>query len=1025
MSDRLPSVTSQIPRDLRQFLDRLRELVAGGSSDRLISLSDLTAAGVVTSDRQGNIVGPTSIVYATPPAPTNVAAAGAIRNIIVTWDTPVYTGHAYAEVWGSSTNNIGAAVLLGMAPGAIYVDPTGAGTTRYYWVRFVNIADTAGPYNAVLGTQGTTGPEVAYLLSTLTGQITESQLFTSLGSRINLIDGAATLAGSVNARIQTETTARQNAITAEASARTTAITNEASIRAQAILDEASARSTADGNLQSQINTIVAAGSSDTATILAALQTEQTARVAADTAEATSRETLATQLRGAYTGTDPSQLLTGILYNERQTRITAEGAISTSVTSLSSTVTNNYTTLNSAIATEATTRANADTTISSTITSLTATVGTKVRTFAQTAAPTTGQIIGDIWFDTDDNNKIYRWDGSAWAAADDGRIATNTAAITTEATARANADSALTTSVTQLTSAVGVKNRSYAQTAAPTTGLVTGDIWFDTDDNNKSYRWDGSAWAETADTRIATNAAAITSEATTRATADSALSTQITSLTTTVNNNYTTLNSAITTEATARANGDSAISTQVTTLSSAVGTKNTTYSQTSAPTGTLTTGDLWFDTDDNNKAYRWNGSAWVATDDARIATTAAALVTESTTRATETSALSTQVTTLSSTVTNNYNTLNSAIQTETTARTTADSTFTSQINTLQSSVNGNTASIQAEAVTRATETGSLFSKYSVKVDVNGYVSGFGLASTANGATPTSAFVIRADSFSISSPSGPGIAPVTPFVVNTTEQTINGVTVPAGVYMDAAYIQNGTITNAKIGNAAIDNAKIANLDAAKINTGYLNAARIEANSITASMIDSRGLSIKDASGNVILAAGTPLNYANITPASGWLNSSISIGSDGSLTGGGGGQVTLGGLGAGSLATKNSVNWNADIVNIPSFGGFAFISTITSANISTYIQGAAIGTAYISDAAITNAKIGGAIQSSDFVTGSAGWKIDKGGSAELNNATFRGTIAVKSSASGARMEISNSVIKVFDSSGNVRVKLGDLAA
>ena len=41
-------------------------------------------------------------------------------------------------------------------------------------------------------------------------------------------------------------------------------------------------------------------------------------------------------------------------------------------------------------------------------------------------------------------------------------------------------------------------------------------------------------------------------------------------------------------------------------------KNTIYRQTSQPTGgTYVTGDVWFDSDDNNKIYRYNGTSWVA------------------------------------------------------------------------------------------------------------------------------------------------------------------------------------------------------------------------------------------------------------------------------------------------------------------------------------------------------------------------------------------------------------------------------
>lgn len=649
MSKKLPFVKSDIPRDLRMFLDRVRELVSGSGDDRLISADEL-ASGVLT----GSLVAPTQSFMAAPPAPVDVTATAAVRSIFVEWDAPAYAGHAYAEVWSASTNSLAAAVLLGMAPGGIYVDETGPGATRYYWVRFVNTNDVKGPYNATSGVSATTGPEVAYLLSTLNGSITESQLFADLGSRINLIDGAASLAGSVNARVAAETTARTNAIS-----------TEATTRAQAILDEASARSTGDDALQTQIDLLSAAGSGDFTELLAAVESEQSARIAGDAAEAASRQTLAAQLRGDYTGTDPSALTTGLVYNERVTRVSAEGAISSSVTALSSTVTNNYNTLN----------------------------------------------------------------------------------------------------------------------------------------------------------------AAITSEASTRAGADSAISATVTSLSSTVTNNYNTLNAAITSEASTRADVDGAMSATVTALTATVGT--------------------------------------------------------------------------------------------------------------------NTAAISTEAATRASETGDLFAKYTVKIDTNGYVSGFGLASTANNATPFSDFLIRADRFSIASPSGPGITPIVPFVVNTTEQTVNGVSAPAGVYMDAAFIKNGTITNAKIGNASIDDAKIANLSVGKLTAGsiatgqYIQSSnyvagtsgfRLDANGtaefgaasirgqVTAAQIDSRGLSIKDASGNIILAAGTPLTSSYITPAAGWLNS----------------NVTLGTLGAGAFATLNS---------------------ITSTNASTYIANAAIALANINTATISN--------------------------------------------------------------------------
>ncbi|WPJ56021.1 hypothetical protein RCIP0100_00018 [Klebsiella phage RCIP0100] len=66
---------------------------------------------------------------------------------------------------------------------------------------------------------------------------------------------------------------------------------------------------------------------------AQIQDLRTAMTAADSAEAAARNTLAVQLRGNYDGTDPSKLVTGIIFNERQTRVTAEQAIASDVNTL--------------------------------------------------------------------------------------------------------------------------------------------------------------------------------------------------------------------------------------------------------------------------------------------------------------------------------------------------------------------------------------------------------------------------------------------------------------------------------------------------------------------------------------------------------------------------------------------------------------------------------------------------------------------------------------------------------------------
>jgi hypothetical protein len=208
---------------------------------------------------------------------------------------------------------------------------------------------------------------------------------------------------------------------------------------------------------------------------------------------------------------------------------------------------------------------------------------------------------------------------------------------------------------------------------------------------------------------------------------------------------------------------------------------------------------------------------------------------------------------------------------------------------------------------------------------------------------------------------------PFTILPTTQVIGGVTFPAGIYSTNAFIMDAQITRAKIANLAVDNAKIADLSADKLTAGsiavgqHIQSSNYVANTqgwrihgngtaefaaasirglLTAAQIDTRGLAIKDAAGNVILSAGTPLAASRVSGL-GTLATQSSVSTS---------QVS----GLGTLATQNSVNWNSQISNIPAFGNFAYLSSITSANISTYIQAAAIGTAYIANAAITNAKI-----------------------------------------------------------------------
>ncbi|WP_301717891.1 DUF1983 domain-containing protein, partial [Enterococcus faecium] len=136
---------------------------------------------------------------------------------------------------------------------------------------------------------------------------------------------------------------------------------------------------------------------------------------------------------------------------------------------------------------------------------------------------------------------------------------------------------------------------------------------------------------------------------------------------------------------------------------------------------------------------------------------------------------------------------------------------------------NTASIQ----TQQQSINGLNAQYTVKIDLNGRVSGFGLASS----NTQSDFAIRAVKFYIAPPSRPGKGD-SPFMVLTSSQTINCTVVTSGTFNYTAYIHDGSIDVAKIADETSTSAKIGqgenksgNIDNAAITTAKIGAAQVD--------------------------------------------------------------------------------------------------------------------------------------------------------------------------------------------------------
>jgi hypothetical protein len=386
----------------------------------------------------------------------------------------------------------------------------------------------------------------------------------------------------------------------------------------------------------------------------------------------------------------------------------------------------------------------------------------------------------------------------------------------------------------------VKSRAFYSATAPVTvaGVYTlqaNDLWIDTAHQNKLYVYDGAAWTLAADTRVAQAVTDIANETTQRAAADSAETSARESLYAgfgaAAGTDYKVFNQATSpvgasvgdvwtwktaagVETFKRWDGSAWVDSLADKRAAVYRGDYASFGALPLATGTVI-GDM-ARTTDTNTVYVWNGTGWAAKTSSP-APVFALVAQEKSTRADAVSAVANNVTTLTSRL-DNFN-------------------GTSGV------------SLEASATTSASAITGLQAEYTVKIDSNGYVSGFGLASTANNAAPSSTFAVRADSFYVASPSGPGVPPAMPFIV----QTAAGAWGPPGMYVRDAFIANASINNAKIADATIGNAKIVNLDGAKINAGTITSAQIAAGTITADRISTTSLSAITANTGALSVTG----------------------------------------------------------------------------------------------------------------------------------------------------------------------------
>ena len=91
------------------------------------------------------------------------------------------------------------------------------------------------------------------------------------------------------------------------------------------------------------------------------------------------------------------------------------------------------------------------------------------------------------------------------------------------------------------------------------------------------------------------------------------------------------------------------------------------------------------------------------------------------------------------------------------------------------------------------------EYTLRIDNNGHLAGMVLRSDLGDlGVPTSAAAFQVDKFAIV---GPGSQPQVPFAVYATPTVVDGVTIPAGVYLNKANIQRASVGTLEIAGGAV--------------------------------------------------------------------------------------------------------------------------------------------------------------------------------------------------------------------------------
>ncbi|MGS3139378.1 DUF1983 domain-containing protein [Aeromonas sanarellii] len=633
------------------------ELLTGQRGDRLdkaVTFRELSALGLSTL-RPGAggvyVPGKNPDLFPVgqmefPHAPVNVIANGAFHTVLVEWDPPRYRGHAHAEIWRAESDNQSDATLVGTTSANLFSDAIGKGAKFYYWVRFVNGADDKGPFQGVNGVVAETSRDVQDILDELQGKIEGSHLAQELLKPIQDVPQLTAIINETKANLaQLDAREKQvNDLLNSAQAQLGENYVNVSLVQEQLRQRIDRYNLDFADFRNAVFSVAPTTGEITMDAVNAVRSELGAEITAVSQHLDAVEGIVnTCVTRAELGEEFERLtlveqqIDGINGALSQTATKSEvTAVGTQVTQVGQELNAVKGTLSQKAAQSAVdaqgqrltaaeqqlsantnaTSANAQRIeqVKAELQQADATISASVTDLAQAVASTTGAqaqrlqalevLTGGHSAAITELQQVVTGDGQSLAS----KFEVLNASVDLAAEAEIVGTLGAATEANRQRQATGEIRREQKVLSGQQEAMAT-----------TIEQLTAEVDAETADLK-----AQITNEQLVRADADSAMARQIQQVSASYQQGDQQLASQITAESVARANAVQSLGSQINTVSAVAGSKNKTFFQASAPSTGMGTGDLWFDTDSNNRPYRYSGTAWVATDDPRIAANAAAV-----------------------------------------------------------------------------------------------------------------------------------------------------------------------------------------------------------------------------------------------------------------------------------------------------------------------------------------------------------------------------------------------------------------